>query len=1167
MFRRFTAGSRAFALLLLCVLLACAQQLHGQGLRVDFGKNVVQYKDFEWYYYHTKNFDAYYYSGGRELALYTVTEGERFLKEVETRLDFPLGKKITFVIYNSYSDFRQSNFRIGEEETNPAGRTRIQENKVFIYFNGDHFDFASQIKGGISKVIMNDLLYGGNIQERIQSNVLLNAPSWYISGLVEYMGDEWNPIYESRLKNGILSGKFRSFKKLSDQDATLIGHSLWKYINDTYGETSLANIVYIMRANKSIETGYMFVLGKSFDDVFKEWYQYEYNHFKQKSGNPPIGEELTGLKKVFKKGIVTHWDISQHGDYAAVVVNDMGKDKLFVVNLTTGKKKMIYKMGYRRAGTEFDYNYPLIAWNTREDKLTVFIEKKSIPTYFIYDVATKKKTKKQIVERVDRIQSLEYSDDGHHAVMSVVRKGQTDIAVFDFRTQRINLLTDDIYDDLDPHFVHEGRGIIFTTNRPSASLAHVTAGNGFTFNNNYDIYYFPTWSYNHIIKQLSKGKANEINGCDYDSAYFGYITDENGIYNRNAVRLDSVYLYTQVVAQYKDTTIKKNDTFNFYKRPIYIPKSILADKNLDRVDTNRIYKDSLFTYPITDYNENLYYYRVKHKANAMYEFFQFNGKYYLYKEPIPHNMRAEVVTRGKGANYTIKAPLKIQPDMPPAAPTPLPAESVPDTLKKQPVLNDTTKKDTSKAIAQEVPATTQQQQAKKDSAAKAANEPYFQSDFPLPKVEPLTEEQKALGATTPQQQQQAENPFFMGKQKKQKLAAPAPYLLYFNPDQVVTQLDNGQILTPYEPYDPNNPTVYPPTLNGMFKLGLSDLFKDYRIIGGMRILGNLQGADYFLSLENYKKRLDKRFMFFREGQLLTEDGTTYYRNTINEFLSEFRYPLSETQSIRFTGLGRVDKRIYTASDASTFNTPDANTYWLADRGEYVLDNTIKRGMNLYNGTRMKFYAENYNGINTHSFMVNIGADIRHYQKIHRQIIWANRFATGTSLGTAKVVYFLGGVDNWISPVYNQQNLVDPSQNYVFKTQATQMRGFVQNVRNGNAYAVINSELRIPLFQYIFNRPLRSNFFQNFQVVGFTDIGSAWEGFNPIDSKNNYTTRIINAPPFQITVVNKRDPIVYGYGFGFRSTILGYYLKLDYAWGVEDGVRNNPVTYISMGYDF
>jgi hypothetical protein len=1154
MFRFLTGSNKGIFFLLLCMISAGVYPLHGQGLRVEFGKNVVQYKDFEWYYYNTKNFNAYYYTGGRELALYTVTEGERFLKEIETRLDFPLGKKITFVIYNSYSDFRQSNFRIGEEETNPAGRTRIQENKVFIYFNGDHFDFASQIKGGIAKVIMNDLLYGGNIQERIQSNVLLNAPAWYINGLVEYLGEEWNPIYESRLKNGILSGKFRSFKKLSDQDATLIGHSLWKYINDVYGETSLANIVYIMRANKSIETGYMFVLGKTFDDVFREWYQYEYNHFKQKPGNAPTGQELTSLKKIFKKGIVTHWDISAKGDYAAVVVNDIGKDKLYVVNLSTGKKKMIYKMGYRRAGTEFDYNYPLIAWNTRQNQLTVFIEKKSIPTYFTYDADTRKKSKKQIVERVDRIQSLEYSDDGHHAVMSVVRKGQTDVAVFDFRTQRITLMTDDIYDDLDPHFVHEGRGIIFTTNRPSASLAHVTAANGFTFNNNYDIYYFPTWSYNHIIKQLSKGKGNEINGSDYDSAYFGYITDENGIYNRNAVRLDSVFLYTQVVASYKDTSIRKNDTFIFYNRPIYIPKSILADKNLDRVDTNRIYKDSLFTYPITDYNENLAYYRVKHKANALYEFFQFNGQYYLYKEPIPHNMKAEVVTRGKGANYIIKAPLKIQPDLPPAPPSKLPAESVPDTLKKQVFQKDTAKKDTAHLLV----SNTQPAQVKKDSVP----QPYFQTDFPLPKNEPVTEEQKAQVT-----QQQGENPFFMGKQKKQRLAAPAPYLLYFNPDQIVTQLDNGQILTPYEPYDPSNPTVYPPTLNGMFKLGLSDLFKDYRIIGGMRILGNLQGADYFLSLDNYKKRLDKRFMFFREGELMTQDGVSYYRNTINEFLTEFRYPLNETQSIRMTGLGRIDKKIYTASDANTFNTPDLTTYWAAERAEYVLDNTIKRGMNLYNGSRMKFYVENYNGLNKNEFMLNIGADVRHYLKIHRQIIWANRVATGTSLGTAKVVYFLGGMDNWITPLYNQQNLVDPNQNYVFKAQATQMRGFIQNVRNGNAYAVLNSELRVPLFQYIFNRPLRSNFFQNFQVVGFTDVGSAWEGFNPIDSKNNYTTRIIDAPPFKITVINQRDPIVYGYGFGFRSTILGYYIKFDYAWGVEDGVTNSPIKYFSLGYDF
>ncbi len=138
---------------------------------------------------------------------------------------------------------------------------------------------------------------------------------------------------------------------------------------------------------------------------------------------------------------------------------------------------------------------------------------------------------------------------------------------------------------------------------------------------------------------------------------------------------------------------------------------------------------------------------------------------------------------------------------------------------------------------------------------------------------------------------------------------------------------------------------------------------------------------------------------------------------------------------------------------------------------------------------------------------------------------------------------------------------------MYKAQATNLRGFDQNIRNGSSYAVFNSELRIPLLKYLFNKPFRSLFFENFQVIGFADAGSAWTGVNPFSIENAYNKRIIEEVPFRITITSLRDPMVYGYGFGFRSVLAGYFLRLDYAWGLEDDIQTPRKTYISVGMDF
>ena len=130
-----------------------------------------------------------------------------------------------------------------------------------------------------------------------------------------------------------------------------------------------------------------------------------------------------------------------------------------------------------------------------------------------------------------------------------------------------------------------------------------------------------------------------------------------------------------------------------------------------------------------------------------------------------------------------------------------------------------------------------------------------------------------------------------------------------------------------------------------------------------------------------------------------------------------------------------------------------------------------------------------------------------------------------------------------------------------------MRGFSQNIRNGNNFFVFNSEVRFPLFKYIANYPLSRSFFENFQLVGFFDIGSAWSGPTPWSSKNAYDKDIIEQGPITITVDTDRDPIVAGYGFGVHTQLLGYFMRFDWAWGIENRQLLPRMFYFSIGLDF
>jgi hypothetical protein len=348
---------------------------------------------------------------------------------------------------------------------------------------------------------------------------------------------------------------------------------------------------------------------------------------------------------------------------------------------------------------------------------------------------------------------------------------------------------------------------------------------------------------------------------------------------------------------------------------------------------------------------------------------------------------------------------------------------------------------------------------------------------------------------------------------------------------------------------------------------MSDLFEDYKVIGGFRLSGSLDNNDYGLRFEKLDGRLDKIYTFQRQSlrQFVDFSALQFHTHTAEY---QLRWPFNELRSIRGSIIYRNDRRVVLSTDLGTLAEPNVNTNNLGLKFEYVFDNTINKGLNLFNGTRYKLFAEYYQETKAGEtdFGV-IGADFRHYEKIHRDLILALRLAGNTSFGSRKLVHYLGGVDNWLFQKIDNGMPIPTDQNFVYQTLASPMRGFYVNSRNGTSFAVANAELRWPVFKYLLNKPIKSDFVENFQIVGFGDVGSAWTGTDPYSDENAFNTQVYQGNPVTVTIDNNREPIIYGYGFGLRSRVLGYFVRADWSWGIDDGMQLPRVFYLSLNLDF
>jgi hypothetical protein len=269
----------------------------------------------------------------------------------------------------------------------------------------------------------------------------------------------------------------------------------------------------------------------------------------------------------------------------------------------------------------------------------------------------------------------------------------------------------------------------------------------------------------------------------------------------------------------------------------------------------------------------------------------------------------------------------------------------------------------------------------------------------------------------------------------------------------------------------------------------------------------------------------------------------------------------------------MDDYTFLSTDQQNMINKGVRKYWAGIKGEYVFDNTRMIALNLYDGTRFKAFGEYYQQVNGNwSDVFVVGADIRHYQPLHRSLIWANRFAASTSFGGSRLIYYMGAVDNWTNlsrtvPTFDYSVPIDTTQNFVYQALATNMRGFSQNIRNGNSFAVFNSEIRWPVFRYFANKPINSDILANLQLIGFFDIGTAWSGSTPWDEKNHLNREVIENGPLVIVIDKTNEPIVAGFGFGLRTRLLGYFVRADWAWGIENYVLLPRIFYLSLSLDF
>jgi hypothetical protein len=151
------------SLLSFSFLLTILFTAHSQVSSVEYGKNRVQYKKFKWKFYQTDNFNVHFIEGGEALGKMAAKSAEEILPGLEDFVEYGLQRRANIIVYNSFTDYRQSNIGIGIDWQNTGGVTKLVNNKMILYFDGNLQNLEKQIKQGVAQILVENLLFGDDL--------------------------------------------------------------------------------------------------------------------------------------------------------------------------------------------------------------------------------------------------------------------------------------------------------------------------------------------------------------------------------------------------------------------------------------------------------------------------------------------------------------------------------------------------------------------------------------------------------------------------------------------------------------------------------------------------------------------------------------------------------------------------------------------------------------------------------------------------------------------------------------------------------------------------------------------------------------------------------------------------------------------------------------------
>jgi Tol biopolymer transport system component len=446
-----------------------------------FGRNKVQYQEFDFKVLNTEHFDIYFYPEEEDAARMAARLAERWYTRLSSLLEHRLRGRQPLILYASGPHFRQTNTIEGELGEGTGGVTEAAKRRIVLPFAGP-IEATDHVLGHeLVHAFQYDMT---NTSTQSGSMSALTLPLWFIEGMAEYLSvGPVDPHTAMWMREAARREKLPEIKNLEDPRyfPYRYGQAVWAFIGGRYGDRVVGELLRAGIGRGGYDGAFKQILGVDAKELTKQWHEAELAAYR------PVAE-TTKMPAAFATALITSKgdreklnaspEISPDGSRLMFFSErDLFSIDLFLADARTGK--VIRKITDTATDPHFESLQFLSsagAWDSASKRFVFPGISKGHPVLTIVNVDNGKREREIRLTELHEILNPTWSPDGQQIAFSGLVGGLTDLFAYDLTSSTLRRLTTDAYAELDPAWSPDGRSLAFSTDRFTTKLAQLETG-------------------------------------------------------------------------------------------------------------------------------------------------------------------------------------------------------------------------------------------------------------------------------------------------------------------------------------------------------------------------------------------------------------------------------------------------------------------------------------------------------------------------------------------------------------------------------------------------------------------------------------------------------------------------------------------------------------------